>query len=249
MPLHYALEISNGLSAALTVTLAPGAGAVLAGPSSFTVGGGAVKSAELTIAAFTPGRIVDIEAATADGSHVLRDAVSTVDSAVAVRMHGLENIDETATLLRNRENTGVTVRIDAKPPSVPARRASDGTTYSVTLANDLPSEPLDVTVETSAHSQLLGAPSFTLAPGTQETLSVTDAGSFSAKDLLAIIDAATGQVKAKLELIKEGGNVGIGDMFQMQMVMNHLTQLSEMSASLVSASNAALASMARNVKS
>ena len=37
-------------------------------------------------------------------------------------------------------------------------------------------------------------------------------------------------------------------MFEMQMLMNHLSQLSEMATSVVSASNSAIADMARNVK-
>jgi Family of unknown function (DUF5407) len=37
-------------------------------------------------------------------------------------------------------------------------------------------------------------------------------------------------------------------MFEMQMLMNHLSQLSEMSGSAVSAANSAISSMPRNVK-
>jgi hypothetical protein len=73
---------------------------------------------------------------------------------------------------------------------------------------------------------------------------------FSVDDLFNLIGDATKQVKEKLKTIKgAGSNISIGDMFEMQMLMNHLAQLSEMSTSVVSASNSAISSMARNVKS
>jgi hypothetical protein len=68
-------------------------------------------------------------------------------------------------------------------------------------------------------------------------------------DLTAQISEADQQVKDKLAAMEAmGDTVSISDMFEMQMLMNHLSQLSEMSTSVVSASNSALASMARNVK-
>ena len=64
------------------------------------------------------------------------------------------------------------------------------------------------------------------------------------------IKQAIADVQAKLGLLKQRGEqISIVDMFQMQMLMNHLSQLSEMSTSVLSASNSAIASMARNVKS
>ena len=42
--------------------------------------------------------------------------------------------------------------------------------------------------------------------------------------------------------------IKIGDMFQMQMLMNHLSQLSEKATSAVSAANSAISSMAGNAK-
>lgn len=72
---------------------------------------------------------------------------------------------------------------------------------------------------------------------------------FSVKTLFAIINEATVSAKAKLSGIKSRRSaISIGDMFEMQMLMNHLSQLSEMSTSIVSASNSAIASMARNLK-
>jgi len=68
-------------------------------------------------------------------------------------------------------------------------------------------------------------------------------------DLTAQISAADQQVQDKLAAMQaKGDSVSITDMFEMQMLMNHLSQLSEMSSAVVSASNSAVASMARNVK-
>ena len=65
-----------------------------------------------------------------------------------------------------------------------------------------------------------------------------------------VINQAIADVQAKLGLLKQKGErISILDMFEMQMLMNHLSQLSEMSTSVVSASNSAIASMTRNVKS
>ena len=72
---------------------------------------------------------------------------------------------------------------------------------------------------------------------------------FSVKTLFAVINNATVSAKAKLSSIKSRRSaISIGDMFEMQMLMNHLSQLSEMSTSVVSASNSAISSMARNLK-
>ena len=73
---------------------------------------------------------------------------------------------------------------------------------------------------------------------------------FSVKALFAVINNATVSAKAKLSSIKSRRSaISIGDMFEMQMLMNHLSQLSGMATSVVSASNSAIADMARNVKS
>lgn len=72
---------------------------------------------------------------------------------------------------------------------------------------------------------------------------------FGVQTLFQIVNDATVSAKAKLLEIKNRRSaISIGDMFEMQMLMNHLSQLSEMSTSVVSASNAAIMSMARNVK-
>jgi hypothetical protein len=72
---------------------------------------------------------------------------------------------------------------------------------------------------------------------------------FSVRTLFSVINDATVSAKAKLSAIKSNrSSISIGDMFEMQMLMNHLSQLSEMATSVVSASNSAISSMARNLK-
>jgi hypothetical protein len=72
---------------------------------------------------------------------------------------------------------------------------------------------------------------------------------FSVDELFSIVNDATAQVTEKLKVMKgKGSTISIGEMFEMQMLMNHLSQLSEMSTGVVSASNTAISSMARNVK-
>ncbi|MBV9942226.1 MAG: DUF5407 family protein [Solirubrobacterales bacterium] len=68
-------------------------------------------------------------------------------------------------------------------------------------------------------------------------------------DLSAILDRAAADVKQKMDALTGSENISISDMFEMQMLMNRLSQLSEMATSVASATNSAIASMARNVKS
>lgn len=78
----------------------------------------------------------------------------------------------------------------------------------------------------------------------------TSRGGIEIKSLFDAVTQATDDVKKKLKILQgKGSNVSIADMFEMQMLMNRLAQLSEMSTSVVSASNSAISSMARNVKS
>jgi len=73
---------------------------------------------------------------------------------------------------------------------------------------------------------------------------------FNVQALFSIVNNATDSAKAKLLIIQnEKSSISIGDMFEMQMLMNHLSQLSEMSTDVISASNTAISSMARNIKS
>jgi len=72
---------------------------------------------------------------------------------------------------------------------------------------------------------------------------------FGVQTLFKVLSDATVSAKTKLLEIKNRRSaISIGDMFEMQMLMNHLTQLSEMSTNVVAASNAAISSMARNLK-
>jgi hypothetical protein len=72
---------------------------------------------------------------------------------------------------------------------------------------------------------------------------------FKVGDLFKIINDAVASAKTKLSGIKNNrSSISIGDMFEMQMIMNHLSQLSEMATSVVSASHSAISRMAQNVK-
>lgn len=72
---------------------------------------------------------------------------------------------------------------------------------------------------------------------------------FKVGTLFQVINDAVNSAKIKLSGIKNNrSSISIGDMFEMQMLMNHLSQLSEMSTSVVSASNSAIARMAQNIK-
>lgn len=67
--------------------------------------------------------------------------------------------------------------------------------------------------------------------------------------LKGVINDATQAVKKKLSEIQSAGSaISIGEMFEMQMLMNHLAQVSEMSTSVISSMNTSVSSMARNVK-
>lgn len=62
---------------------------------------------------------------------------------------------------------------------------------------------------------------------------------FSSAELLKTIRDATEQVRAKMEALKHSGeNISIVEVFEMQLLMNHLGQLSEMSASSLGTSGA-----------
>jgi hypothetical protein len=57
---------------------------------------------------------------------------------------------------------------------------------------------------------------------------------FTAEELFVIIAEATEQVKMKMEALKrKGPDIGVADFFEMQMLSNHLTQLSELSKGVV----------------
>jgi len=71
---------------------------------------------------------------------------------------------------------------------------------------------------------------------------------FSVQKLLSLINQATVSAKMKLSGMQSRTSaVSIGDMFEMQMLMNHLSQLSSMATNVVSASNSAISDMARKI--
>jgi len=81
------------------------------------------------------------------------------------------------------------------------------------------------------------------------TLGAQHEDGFKIDDMLKFITDGTAQAKAKLDTIKNSGSdVSIGDMFDMQLLMNRLSQVSEMTTSVINAAHSAISSMARNVK-
>ncbi|MBV9005774.1 MAG: DUF5407 family protein [Solirubrobacterales bacterium] len=83
----------------------------------------------------------------------------------------------------------------------------------------------------------------------QAHISRPSVSEITAAALSAILSRATSDVKKKLDALIKSEGVLVSDMFEMQMLMNHLSQLSEMAASITSATNSAISAMARNVKS
>jgi hypothetical protein len=74
-------------------------------------------------------------------------------------------------------------------------------------------------------------------------------GSFSLLQLIQLVNQVSTDAKAKLNSIsQETSSVSIGDMFSMQMLMNHLSQMGEMASSVVSAINTAFSSLTRGIK-
>ncbi len=72
---------------------------------------------------------------------------------------------------------------------------------------------------------------------------------FEVNQLFKVVHNATISAKVKIGLISARRSaISIGDMFEMQMLMNHLSQLSEMASNVVAAANSAIMTMARNVK-
>ena len=91
--------------------------------------------------------------------------------------------------------------------------------------------------------------SFTPLTNVDEFGGGTAQSGFSVQALFSLVNTATLSAKAKLlDIQARRSAISIGDMFEMQMMMNHLSQLSEMSTSVVTATNTAISSMARNVK-
>jgi hypothetical protein len=72
---------------------------------------------------------------------------------------------------------------------------------------------------------------------------------FQVQELFDIVNTAVLSAKGKLARISQNrSSINIGDMFEMQMLMNKLSQVSEMATNVVAAGQTAVMSMARNVK-
>jgi hypothetical protein len=72
---------------------------------------------------------------------------------------------------------------------------------------------------------------------------------YAMSQLINIVDTMSANLQTKIgEIQTAGDQISISDMFDMQMDMNHLQQMSEMSTSIVSATNQSIMSMARGVK-
>lgn len=73
--------------------------------------------------------------------------------------------------------------------------------------------------------------------------------SFNLVQLLALVNQVQNDAKTKLNSISNlQSSVSISDMFAMQMLMNHLSQMSEMAAAVVTALNTAMNSLTRGIK-
>ena len=73
---------------------------------------------------------------------------------------------------------------------------------------------------------------------------------FSMEILVEIINDSVVSAKGKLAQIQDAkSSISIGDMFEMQMLMNQLAQFSEMATGVAAAAHNSIMSMARNVKS
>ena len=71
----------------------------------------------------------------------------------------------------------------------------------------------------------------------------------SFEELAQIVNEQTKKVKDKIsDMRSKGDEISIGEMFDMQMLMNLLSQLTEMSTQVVAAANGAIIAVARNIK-
>ena len=109
---------------------------------------------------------------------------------------------------------------------------------ALAIQGDFAEAPQAASLPDEAQSDFLG------------TLSSQELGEgFGVQALFELLHDATVSAKAKLlEIQSRRSSISIGDMFEMQMLMNHLSQLEESTTQVVSVVNDAIQSMARNVK-
>jgi len=68
------------------------------------------------------------------------------------------------------------------------------------------------------------------------------------ENMFDVLQQATMAVKNQMESLAGRSNISIVQMFELQMRMNKLSQLSEMSANVLSSMNGSINSMARGIK-
>jgi len=84
---------------------------------------------------------------------------------------------------------------------------------------------------------------------TPKTDSKSDKTHFQWSTVISLVDDMVLQATTKLDDISDAGSsISIGNMFDMQLLMNRLSQMSEMSTNVMSAANSAATSFARNTK-
>ncbi len=89
----------------------------------------------------------------------------------------------------------------------------------------------------------------TVLEGKNKELAGTVQAGFAMTVLSDLVQGATADAKTKLATLQnEGSTVSIANMFDMQLLMNRLSQLSEMSSTVMSAAHTTFNSMTRNVK-
>jgi hypothetical protein len=125
---------------------------------------------------------------------------------------------------------------DGSPASSGAARVAQSDGSALTVRADFPEAPSATSLPPSDQTALVGS------------LARQSVDGFDVKSIFEAVTTAASQVQAKLSQVRGTSEISIGDMFEMQMLMNHLSQLSEMSTSVISAINEAIASQARNVK-
>lgn len=71
---------------------------------------------------------------------------------------------------------------------------------------------------------------------------------FSLRSLKVLLEDGVRRARTQIDKLRNSDEVSIAEMFEMQMLMNNLSQLSELSTGVASAAHNATMSMARNVK-
>jgi hypothetical protein len=125
----------------------------------------------------------------------------------------------------------------AASAAAPSAASAQSPGSTLTLTFDSSTAPPASALSTDNQNKLVGS------------IASQSLGGFAVTDLFSLVNSATASAKAKLlEIQSRRSAISIGDMFEMQMLMNNLDQLSESSTAVMSSVNDAIQSMARNVK-